>query len=56
MIDGLDQVLQALQVSNLAKARWMQQPHPALGSTSLDLLRHGRLEDVLAVAGQVGPP
>jgi hypothetical protein len=55
VIDGLAQVLQALQVSNLAKARWLQQPNPVFGgSTPLDLLRHGRLEDVLAEAGQVG--
>ena len=55
VIDGLAQVLQALQVSNLAKARWLQKPHPVFGgSTPLDLLRHGRLEDVLAEAGQVG--
>jgi hypothetical protein len=58
VIDGLAQVLQALQalqVFNLAKARWLQKPHPVFGgSTPLDLLRHGRLEDVLAEAGQVG--
>jgi hypothetical protein len=55
VIDGLAQVLQALQVSNLAKARWLQKPHPVFGgSTPLNLLRHGRLEDVLAEAGQVG--
>jgi len=55
VIDGLVQVLQALQVSNLAKARWLQQPHPVFGgSTPLDLLRQGRLEDVVAEAGQVG--
>jgi len=55
VIDGLAQVLQALPVSNLAKARWLQQPNPVFGgSTPLDLLRHGRLEDVLAEAGQVG--
>jgi hypothetical protein len=55
VIDGLAQVLQALQVSNRAKARWLQQPHPVFGgSTPLDLLRHGRLVDVLAEAGQVG--
>ncbi|MFN7873636.1 MAG: antitoxin Xre/MbcA/ParS toxin-binding domain-containing protein, partial [Cyanobacteriota bacterium] len=55
VIDGLAQVLQALQVSNLAKARWLQKPHPVFGgSTPLDLLRQGRLEDVLAEAGQVG--
>lgn len=55
VIDGLAQVLQALQASNLAKARWLQQPNPVFGgSTPLDLLRHGRLEDVLAEAGQVG--
>ena len=55
VIDGLAQVLQALQVSNLAKARWLQKPHPVFGGcTPLDLLRHGRLEDVLAEADQVG--
>jgi hypothetical protein len=55
VIDGLAEVLQALQVSNLAKARWLQKPHPVFGgSTPLDLLRLGRLEDVLAEAGQVG--
>jgi hypothetical protein len=55
VIDGLAQVLQALQVSNLAKARWLLKPHPVFGgSTPVDLLRQGRLEDVLAEAGQVG--
>jgi hypothetical protein len=55
VIDGLALVLQALQVSNLAKARWLQKPHPVFGgSTPVDLLRQGRLEDVLAEAGQVG--
>lgn len=55
MIDGLAQVVQAPQLSNLAKARWLQQPHPLFGgSTPLDLLRQGRLEDVLAEAAQVG--
>jgi hypothetical protein len=55
VIDGLAQVLQALQVSNLAKARWLQKPHPVFGgSTPVELLRQGRLEDVLAEAGQVG--
>ncbi|MFN7900365.1 MAG: antitoxin Xre/MbcA/ParS toxin-binding domain-containing protein [Synechococcaceae cyanobacterium] len=55
MINGLAQVLQAQQVSNLAKARWLQKPHPLFGgSTPLDLLRQGRLEDLLAEAGQLG--
>jgi hypothetical protein len=55
VINGLAQVLQALQVSNLAKARWLQKPHPVFGgSTPVDLLRQGRLEEVLAEAGQVG--
>ena len=40
VIDGLAQVLKALQVSNLAKARWLQKPHPVFGgSTPVDLLR-----------------
>jgi hypothetical protein len=55
VINGLARVLQALQVSNLAKARWLQKPHPVLGgSTPVDLLRQGRLDEVLAEAGQVG--
>jgi hypothetical protein len=55
VIDGRALVLQALQVSNLAKARWLQKPHPVFGgSTPLELLRHGRLEDEVAEAGQVG--
>jgi hypothetical protein len=55
VIDGLAQVLQALQVSNLAKARWLQKPHSDFGgATPLDLLRQGRLDDVLAEAFQVG--
>jgi hypothetical protein len=55
VIDGLALVLPALQVSNLAKARWLQKPHPVFGgSTPVDLLRQGRLEEVLAEAGQVG--
>lgn len=55
VIDGLALVLQALQVSNLAKARWLQKPHPGFGGSSpLVLLRQGRFEDVLAEAGQVG--
>ena len=31
VIGGLAQVLQALQMSNLAKARWLQRPHPVFG-------------------------
>jgi hypothetical protein len=55
VIDGLALVLPALQVSNLAKARWLQKPHPVFGgSTPVDLLRQGRIEEVLAEAGQVG--
>ncbi len=55
VIGGLAQILQALQGSNLAKARWLQKPHPLFGgSTPLDLHRKGRLDVVLAEAGQVG--
>lgn len=54
VIDGLPQVMQALQFSNLAMARWLQKPHQVFGgSTPLDPLRHGRLGDVLVEAGQV---
>ena len=34
VINGLAQVLQALQVPNLAKARWPQKPHPAFGGST----------------------
>lgn len=55
VIDGLPQVLQALQVSNLAKVRWLQRPQPVFaGATPLALLRQGRIDDVLAEAAQVG--
>lgn len=55
MIDGLPQVLQALQVSNLAKVRWLQRPQPVFaGATPLELLRQGRIDEVLAEAAQVG--
>jgi hypothetical protein len=55
VIDGLAQVLQALQVSNLAKARWLQRPHPVCGGVPpLELLRQGRIHEVLAEAAQVG--
>ena len=53
MSDRLAQVLQALQISNLAKARWLQQPHLVCGgSTPLGLIHHGHLEDVLAALDQ----
>jgi hypothetical protein len=51
------EALQLLRVSkrDLAMARRLQKPHPVFGgSTPLDLLRHGRPEDLLAEAGQVG--
>ena len=53
MSDRLAQVLQALQISNLAKARWLQQRHLGCGgSTPLGLIHHGHLEDVWAPLDQ----
>jgi hypothetical protein len=55
VIEGLPRLLQALQVSNLAKARWLQRPQPVFGgATPLELLRQGRIDEVLEEAAQVG--
>ena len=55
VIDGLPEVLKALQLSDLAKVRWLQRPQPVFsGATPIELLRQGRHTEVVAEARQVG--
>ncbi len=55
VITGLPEVLAALPVADLIKARWLQRPQPLLdGQTPLEALRAGQLDRVLAEARAVG--
>jgi hypothetical protein len=55
VIAGLPEVLAALPVADLIKARWLQRPQPLLdGQTPLQALRAGQLDRVLAEAQAVG--
>ena len=55
VIAGLPEVLAALPVADLIKARWLQRPQPRLdGKTPLQALRSGQLDRVLAEARSVG--
>ena len=55
VIAGLPEVLAALPVADLSKARWLQRPQPLLdGQTPLEALRAGQLNRVLAEARAVG--
>ena len=55
VIAGLPDVLAALPVADLIKARWLQRPQPLLdGQTPLQLRCEGRLDHVLAEARAVG--
>jgi hypothetical protein len=55
VIAGLPDVLAALPVADLIKARWLQRPQPLLGGhTALQLLREGRPDRALAEAQAVG--
>lgn len=55
VIAGLPEVLAALPVADLSKARWLQRPQPLLdGQTPLQALRAGQLVRVLAEARAVG--
>jgi len=54
VVAGLPDVLAALPVSDLIKARWLQRPQPLLeGHTPLQLLREGQLDRVLVEARAV---
>jgi hypothetical protein len=55
VIAGLPDVLAALPMADLIKARWLQRPQPLLdGQTPLQLRCEGRLDRVLAEARAVG--
>ena len=55
IVAGLPDVLAALPVADLIKARWLQRPQPLLeGDTPLQLLRQGQLDRVLVEARAVG--
>jgi len=59
VVEGLPDVLKALSVGPLAKARWLQRPNPIFrGRTPLEALQSGERERVLseawAVAGTAG--
>jgi Protein of unknown function (DUF2384) len=52
---GLAEVLQALHLSALAKAAWLERPHPALdGQAPIERLKRGELDGVLAAAQRAG--
>lgn len=55
VIDHLPEVGKALQVTDLAKLRWLQRPQPVFsGATPIEWLRQGHVEEVLTEARQVG--
>lgn len=52
---GLADVLQALHLPALAKAAWLERPHPALdGQSPIARLKQGGLDGVLAAAQRAG--
>ena len=52
---GLVEVLQALHLPALAKAAWLERPHPALdGQSPIARLKQGELDGVLAAAQRAG--
>jgi hypothetical protein len=52
---GLAEVLQALHLPALAKAAWLERPHPALeGQSPIARLKQGELDGVLAAAQRAG--
>ena len=55
VIAGLPEVLAALPIADLIKARWLQRPQPLLdGQTPLQVLRDGQRDRVLTEARAVG--
>jgi hypothetical protein len=54
ILDGLLQVLEALQVSDLTKLNWLSKPHPAFDNrTPVEMLKQGNIHDVLVEARAV---
>lgn len=55
VVEGLPDVLAVMKVSDLAKVRWLQRPHPVFaGATPLELLQRGQRQEVLQEAAAVG--
>lgn len=54
VINGLPQVLAALEVSDFTKLNWLTKPHRAFDKTPLEMLKQGEIEAVLAEARTVG--
>ena len=55
VIEGLPSVLAALEVSNLAKVRWLTQPNAVFeGKTPLEMLKNNEIERVIVEAKGVG--
>ena len=57
VINGLPQVLAALEVSDFTKLNWLTKPHRAFhDKTPIEMLKQGEIEAVLAEARTVGMP
>lgn len=55
VIDGLPEVLAALDISSFRKLNWLTKPHRAMGGlTPIEMLKQGVVEDVVIEARAVG--
>ena len=55
VINGLPEVLAALDVSNFTKLNWLNKPHLAFeGKTPIEMLKKGEIESVVTEARAVG--
>lgn len=55
VLEGLPEILRALQVSEFAKLSWLQNPNPVFdSSTPVEMLKRGEWERVLLEAPAVG--
>lgn len=51
IVDGLPQVLKALEVSDFTKLNWLCKPHPAFDNkTPIEMLKQGKIDDVVVEA------
>lgn len=51
ILDGLPQVLKALEVSDFTKLNWLSKPHPAFDNqTPIEMLKQGKIDDVMVEA------
>jgi hypothetical protein len=54
VINGLPQVLKALEISDFAKLNWLVKPHQAFeGQTPIQMLKRGEIENVIVEARAV---